>query len=219
MTAKKSASKTSREQLIDRYMTDVLEKEAFPASIYKFCKEHNFREEEFYAHFGSFDGLKRGIWSSFFQATTDLLDKNKEYESFSNKDKLLTFYFSFFELLALNRSYVLFSLSGKQSLLRNLHQLRGLRKRFKGFAGALIADGNSGKSLKITERNPAVFSEAAWLQLLFLLRFWIEDVSPGFEKTDIAIEKSVQTAFDLFENTPLDSILDFGKFLFKEHMA
>ena len=48
------------------------------------------------------------------------------------------------------------------------------------------------------------------------MRFWIEDRSPGFEKTDIAIEKSVRSVFDLFDNTPLDSIVDFGKFLWEE---
>ena len=47
----------------------------------------------------------------------------------------------------------------------------------------------------------------------------MEDASAGFEKTDVVIEKSVNTIFDVFENTPLDSILDFGKFLYKEKMV
>jgi hypothetical protein len=47
----------------------------------------------------------------------------------------------------------------------------------------------------------------------------MEDSSAGFEKTDVVIEKSVTTIFDVFENTPLDSLLDFGKFLYKEKMA
>jgi hypothetical protein len=44
----------------------------------------------------------------------------------------------------------------------------------------------------------------------------MDDHSPGFEKTDMAIEKSVRTVFDLFDNTPFDSVIDFGKFLWKE---
>jgi len=44
----------------------------------------------------------------------------------------------------------------------------------------------------------------------------MDDDSAGFEKTDVAIEKSIHTIFDVFENTPLDNIIDFGKFLFKE---
>ena len=34
----------------------------------------------------------------------------------------------------------------------------------------------------------------------------------------MAIEKSVQTVFELFDNTQLDSIIDFGKFLWKEKL-
>jgi len=44
----------------------------------------------------------------------------------------------------------------------------------------------------------------------------MSDESPSFEKTDVAIEKSVNTIFDLFDNTPLNNVLDFGKFLWKE---
>jgi hypothetical protein len=31
----------------------------------------------------------------------------------------------------------------------------------------------------------------SWIQLLLTLKFWLDDVSPKFEKTDIYIEKSV----------------------------
>jgi len=44
----------------------------------------------------------------------------------------------------------------------------------------------------------------------------LDDESAGFQKTDVAIEKSVNTVFDVFDNTPLENILDFGKFLWKE---
>jgi tetracycline repressor-like protein len=48
------------------------------------------------------------------------------------------------------------------------------------------------------------------------MKFWIDDTSPSFEKTDIYIEKSVQASFDLIDTTPLKSLIDFGKFLYKE---
>ena len=44
----------------------------------------------------------------------------------------------------------------------------------------------------------------------------MNDESVRFEKTDIAIEKSVNTSFDVFDNATLDNIIDFGKFLYKE---
>ena len=149
----------------------------------------------------------------------NLLEKNEEYGAFTNKDKMLTFFFTFFELLTLNRSYVLFVLDGHENMMSKMKELKGLRKHMKDFATDLIEEANAEKSLKLTKRNPQIFSEGAWIQLLFLLKFWMDDTSAGFEKTDMAIEKSVTTIFDVFENTPLDSILDFGKFLYKENLA
>ena len=46
----------------------------------------------------------------------------------------------------------------------------------------------------------------------------MDDTSPAFEKTDIFIEKSVNTSFDVLNVVPLKSIIDFGKFIFKEKM-
>ena len=66
---------------------------------------------------------------------------------------------------------------------------------------------------KIQQRS---IKESAWFQLLVTMKFWIDDTSSSFEKTDIFIEKSVKSSFDLIDTTPLKSIIDFGKFLFKE---
>ena len=132
---------------------------------------------------------------------------------------MLTFFFTFFEVLTLNRSYVLFVIENSESTLKNLGQLKSLRKEIKEYAKGLINDGNENKNLKITKHNPQLFSEGAWLQFMFLLNFWKSDDSAGFEKTDVAIEKSVNTIFDVFDNTPLENLLDFGKFLYKETFA
>ena len=35
----------------------------------------------------------------------------------------------------------------------------------------------------------------------------------------MAIEKSVNTVFDVFDNTPLESIIDLGKFLWQNKPA
>ncbi|MGB5172389.1 TetR family transcriptional regulator C-terminal domain-containing protein [Eudoraea sp.] len=217
MATKASSKKITKDLIISSFMNIVLEEEEVPKSIYRFCKTTKISEEDFYEHFGSIQGIQEGIWNAFYDNTQQLAEKNKEYEQFSSKDKMLTFFFTFFELLKLNRSYVLFVFEDNNNSLKNLRQLKGLRHKVKDFATELIEDDNAEKHSKITKNNPMVFSEGAWLQLLFLLKFWKEDNSAGFEKTDIAIEKSVKTIFDVFDNTPLDSILDFGKFLFKEN--
>ena len=218
MSAKKQTKRNLREELISRYMEYVLEEGHSPKSVYKFCKASEIKEEDFYANFGSFRGLQNAIWNTFHDNTIDLLQKNKEYVSFSNKDKMLSFFYTFFELLTLNRSYVLLSVS-EGAMDERAGQFKSLRKRIKSYAEGLIEEANDERNSRLGKRNTKIFSEGAWWHFLFLLKFWAEDNSAGFEKTDMAIEKSVNTVFDLFDHTPLDSILDFGKFLYKENFA
>lgn len=206
----------TRESIISLYMEQVLEHEKIPSSVYKFCKEHHLEEAEFYSFFGSFEGIQLEIWNSFYRQTIQLINKDASYEAFPNKEKMLTFFYTFFEVLTLNRSYVLFALNENKDMLRNLRQLKGLRIHIKEFAAGLIEETNEGKNIKILKKPVSIFSEGAWIQTLFLLKYWVEDNSQAFENTDIAIEKSVRAIFDLFDTSPLESVLDFGKFLWKE---
>lgn len=224
MAKKKATSKVeekpSAEMLVASYMDFVLENERTPKSVYKFSKEQGITEQQFYDNFGSFDGLRKDIWRRFFDNSLAVINKSKEYHSFSNRDKMLTFFYTFFEVLTANRSYVLFTLKeNNDAPLKNLEQLKVLRKKVKAFAKELIKEGNQDKQIKALQQSEMIFSEAVWIQFLFLLKFWMDDNSAKFESTDVAIEKSVNTAFDVFDNTPLERVVDFGKFLWKEKMA
>ena len=201
--------------IISSFMDYTLLTENYPKSVYNFCKKNDIKEKTFYKDFGSLDAIKKMIWQSFYENAMSLLEKDKNFDVSSPKEKLLSFYFTFFEVLLLNRSYVLFVLSEEEKILSKMSNLKTLRILFKGFATELIEEGNINKSSYL-QHSPKIFSEASWLQLCFLLKFWVEDTSESFEKTDQAIEKSVQTAFDVFENTPLSTLIDFGKFLWKE---
>lgn len=211
---KKEKKELTREKLVSLYMDQVLTTAQTPGTVFKFCKENKLKEEDFYNFFGSFEALEQAVWGGFFDHTLELVHKSLEYSEFSAREKLLTFYFTFFEVLKANRSYVLFALNKDKRPLKNLEQLKQLRRKVKDFAGALDED-----SEVMLLKSSTVFSEAVWLQLLFLLKFWKDDNSPQFESTDVAIEKSVNTLFDLFNTAPLERVLDLGKFLWKEKMS
>jgi hypothetical protein len=205
-------------KILTAFMHNTLEQDHYPRSVYKFCKDSAMEEKIFYKYFGSLNSVKSMVWESFYDNVMSLLEKDKNFEQAHPKDKLLSFYFTFFEVLLLNRSYVLFALSGDEKMMTKMGQLTSLRNSFKGFASELIEEGNVNKPTYL-QHPPKIFSEAAWVQLGFLVKFWMEDSSADFEKTDQAIEKSVQTAFDVFDNTPLSALVDFGKFLWKEKFA
>ena len=168
-TAKNKTNKTkaiTKDVIISAYMEYVLMHEKTPKSVYKFAKEHAMTEAEFYKFFGSFENLQQGIWTAFFENAMQLGQKNPEYVSFSNQEKMLTFFFTFFELLTANRSYVMFALKQHSDMMKNLTQLKSLRSHIKEFAGTLINQKNEEKSFKILKQPVSVFSEGAWLQTL-----------------------------------------------------
>lgn len=221
-TANITGNKKSKDKvaIMAAYINYVLKHDKLPNSVFKFCLEENISEENYYDLFGSLATIRKAIWNAFHDNTIKVLHNNKDYGSYTNRDKMLTYYFTFFEVLRLNRSYVLFALNDhtSQNMLNRLEQLKGLRKLIKAFASELIEENNDKKQLKVTKHNTTIFSEGAWVQFMFILKFWMDDDSPGFEKTDVIIEKSVNTVFDVFETTPLESVIDLGKFLWKEKM-
>jgi hypothetical protein len=220
-TTKKTSTKKKAiddNAIISIYMDYVLDKNEEPKNVFAFCKEHKIDETEFYTFFGSLDALKQEIWVKFFENALVTIQKEEAFESYSNKNKLLTLYFTLFELLTLNRSYVIFSLKENKEGLKNLKSLKQFRNHFKDFIVTIIEDNESMVSDKISKVTKPVFAEGAWIQFLFLLKFWMDDTSKSFEKTDVLIEKSVNTVVDLLDTKPLESLFDLGKFLWKEKM-
>ena len=217
MPDKNAADKKELEsKIVTAYMHHVLEHSEKPDSVYQFVKNKDFSEPEFYTIFGTLEALENAIFTIFFHNTSALLKKNQEFNDFDAKSKLLAFYFTFFETLKANRSYVLLAIKHAGCSMEKAKLLAGLKKHFKAFVDDLDINSIDLRQEKLEEIKQKGISEIAWQQMLMILKFWIEDSSPNFEKTDIFIEKSIKASFDLIDSTPLKSIFDLGKFLFKE---
>lgn len=206
----------SEQNIISYYMDYVLEHGTQPHSVYSFAKTNNFEESKFYEHFGSFEAIEKQVFKAFFDNTVLVLNASEEYQLFDARNKLLSFYFTFFENLTANRSYVLFALKQHQNTLKGLTVLSELKKGFIQYINALGIETLDIQEERINKLQRLALQESAWVQLLVTLKFWMDDSSPSFEKTDIFIEKSVNTSFDVLNITPLKSVIDLGKFLFKE---
>ncbi len=207
---------TDSQCIINKYMEYVLESDEYPNSVYKFCKESKIKEEVFYTFFGSMDTISKGVWNTFFSITIDAINTNESYGSLSSKDKMLTFFYTFFELLLLKRNYVLKVLHYHKAQLKDLTQLRALRNHIKGFAKELIEIDADQNPFNMRQSPVYIYSEETWEQFLSLLRIWVNDTSRGFEKTDIEIERSVHNIFNILETDILNDLLDFDKLLWKE---
>ena len=214
MATKKTA--LSKDKIVSMYMDYVLEHNEKPKSVYQFSKQNNITEKEFYNFFGTIESIEKEIFNVFFEKTISLLQKDKDFESYDMRSKLLSFNFTFFELLTANRSYVLLSLKESGNQLKNLMQLSSLRTSYKEFVSQIITEDIKTKQEQFQNFQEKAIQESCWFHLLLTMKFWMDDTSPALEKTDIYIEKSINTAFELMNVAPLDSLIDFGKFIFKE---
>ena len=215
MAKKKTISASN---IISFYMDYVLEHNKQPNTIYAFAKANNFEEAKFYEYFGSFQAVEEHVFKAFFDNTITALEKSEDYKNFDPRNKLLSFYFTFFENLTANRSYVLYALDEHKNNMKRLKLLSKLKYAFTSYVEHLGIDLIDIKQTQLDKIQTRGLKETAWLQLLLTMKFWIDDTSASFEKTDIYIEKSVNTSFDVLDVAPVRSLIDFGKFIFKERV-
>ena len=220
------------EKIRKAYTEYVLENGKQPTSVFQFVKKLKIAEADFYNDYASFDAIEADIWLTFFKEAKATVEADETYQGYSVREKLLAFYYTWIELLKAQRSFVVYSYGRLKSTGRgaggigekvqglgritNQSQVLSLFKdEFFDYARDLLAEGRESKEVEprpfITDRYP----NALWGQTLYLLDFWVRDVSKNFEKTDSAIEKSVNTAFDLIGRSPLDTLFDFAKFMYQ----
>ena len=214
MATKKT--EVTKDKIVSMYMNYRLENSHRPKSVYQFAKDNGFDESLFYSFFGTLERVEKEVYKLFIEKTLELIKKDPSYENYDMKSKLLSFYFTLFELMSANRSYALLTLKEHQSQTKNLMQISSLKVEFKNYVAEIITNEIRTQFDRFINIQEKAIKESAWLQFVIILKFWIDDESPAFEKTDIFIEKSLKASFELINVAPIESLIDFGKFLYKE---
>ena len=207
----------NQEKLLSLYGDYILSNGEKPKNIYLFAKENDFEEENFYQYFSGFEQIEKEILNHFFTKSLELCEQTENWNEMTSKEKLLNLHFTFFENLTMNRSLVLMILG--ETKRKEWIILQELRKNFLEFTKQLTFE-----NLEILEKakesiknfNEKTREEALWLHFISIIEFWKKDQSPSFEKTDLYIEKTIDTGFEFINNEPLKKVMDLGKFLWKE---
>jgi hypothetical protein len=213
-TTKPKQKVISKKTFQEAYIKHLLLHDKPPISIFEFTHQLKAAETDFYQYFNSFKILEKSIWQDLFEDVMLILEKDEAYTNYSVREKILAFYFTWFEKLIQHRSYVIYRIEQLSKTDLNPYFLESLHVQFEDFVNQLMIEGKGNN--EIAERPLSKqYDKAFWLQFMFLNRFWVADDSLGFEKTDAAIEKSVNLGLDLIGKGAIDSMIDFGKFLFQ----
>jgi hypothetical protein len=225
MEATKKSRKTSgaratggtAEKIRAAYIEYLLTNGKQPPSVYKFCLDLGIKEEAFYTDFGSFDAIDKDIWTSFITKTVTALRSDKAFATFTSREKILSFYYALLEQLKHNRSFVLQQVRTfrKPELSLTPSYLKGFKHAFDEFITSALQHGKSNGEISTRPYLDRMYPQLFWMHFGFILLYWRDDESAGFENTDAAVEKSVNLAFDLIGKGAIDSAFDFAKFLYQ----
>jgi hypothetical protein len=213
-------SAIDKKTILKKYSDYILRNNHSPKNVYSFCEDNEMSESDFYIFFANFEEIEKEYLVYFFEESLFLLGNDENYLQMDSKTRLLSLYYTYFEQLTMNRSLVMVILKNRNPMER-LKKLSKLRTMFLDFVKTLdIATMNidlqNTKLEKLEKYKNKGVEELFWNNFLLTLKFWMDDTSSAFEKTDIYIEKSVEASFELVNTKPLEKLLDFGKFIWKE---
>ena len=199
----------------DSYIDFVLTNGFEPKSVYIFAKQNEMTEAEFYQFFGSFEAVEQSIWAGFAKRTLSEIRAQEVWVQYSAREKALSFFYGFFEMLKGSRSFAIYTIHKQPKGITTPRVFSELKNIYENFADEILREGI--ETTELTDRKffSERYKDALYIQFIFVLNFWVNDNSAGFEKTDEAIEKGVNVTFDLFQRSPIDNLIDYGKFLVK----
>ncbi len=189
-----------------------LEHDKRPTSAYQLAKALNVPESAFYEEYNSIEMLEKEIWGSFFDETLTILQDDSEYQTYTVREKMLSFYFTWIQVLKDNRSYVLFCDKNRRKGDLNPSFLHIAKEKTIELMKEFVSEGIATNEISARPFLSDRYGDLLWGQAMLVLRFWVKDDSKSFQNTDAMIEKAVNTSFALMGETFLDSLFDLGKF-------
>ncbi|MFT5617377.1 MAG: hypothetical protein ACI85I_000596 [Arenicella sp.] len=203
----------------DEYVSFVSENHKRPHSIAQFMESLEGSTPDFHRYFQDFHELDKVIWKGYFEQTLQEIYKTEQelIESgqtpYDAEEKLKSVFYFLVEILKHEKDYVTFSFKNADNKVFTPSFLTFFQKNFEHFAQELILQGTDSNVIASRPIISDYYDNLIWGQILSILRYWVQDESPEFEKTDVAIEKGVTFVFDIMRRNVFDSTFDFVKFL------
>ncbi|MEO1254239.1 MAG: hypothetical protein AAFY41_05025, partial [Bacteroidota bacterium] len=153
-------------------------------------------------------------WDEYYTKTLEVIHKDPDFEEMSPREKHLSFIYTMLEIVKSDRSYILYKLEGKKpnELPEELRQTQKIITQ-SDIDWSKTFEFLPGRAQNITE---SAYKRVLWSHTIATLLFWVKDDSGDAKDTDVFIEKSTRTAFDIGELPALDSIIDLSKFFLQK---
>ena len=209
----KANTKKPEVTLREAYMRHITMEGKPPASVYRFCADTGITEEEFYGFFSGFPAIEKDFWTGTTRHVFSLLEESPEWKSYSVREKILAFYFTWLQEARRHRSFVCLRAAGWLKPLNRDSGKKALESMLNEWFSERVREGMETGEIQHRPLIASGYDRLLTLQFFFFLDFWIRDESTDFEDTDALTEKSMQVVFDLLQQNTLDKTADLAKFL------
>ncbi len=205
----------TKEKIIKSYVEFELLNGRAPHSVFELTKKLKMEEKEFYQNFSNLDKIKQGVLEQIVDNTLDALDRDGQYDEFSAREKMLALFFTTFEQMQTQRSYLLLKYKDMMDAPKSTADWKPFMTKFDKRINEILEEAKSTEEIKDRPLIGSQFSKGFGVVFIYVFRVWVNDESIEFANTDAAIEKAVNVSLDMLAASPLDSLIDFGKFVLK----
>jgi len=202
-------------QILQGYTDYVLTQKEKPTSVYVLCKHLEIDEVAFYTHFASIDAVEKALWLTFFTDTYIRITEDEVYAGYAVREKLLSFYYTWIEVLKPQRSYIVHTLENTDLLDFRPSYLQDMEKTFLDYAKQLMEEARETDEFPERMFVQNVYPQLLLMQARSVLKYWTKDHSANFEKSDVFIEKNINFVCDALSRSFLDSAFEYLKFVFE----
>jgi hypothetical protein len=219
-TKKKVTLLTTEEEIMTAYMEYYISTPSDSISHKDFIANKRIDSDAFMAQFKDTNVIEERIWSYMMQSSIITVENDLSTEMQGIDNKLFSLFFTFFQNLTFNDTFFKKQLKERKSILQKNRLYSGMKTFFQTYLKNLHQSISCNSVKMGGEAVESILSfgfiNAYWTELILLIEFWNTDDSNGYEKTDIAIEKTLKATQEIRSIEPLKSVIDLGKFIWKE---
>jgi hypothetical protein len=168
------------EKIIEAYKEMLITGEG-EINSFTISKKVGISEKDFFQHFNSADDIARKIWSNLADTVIDSLNGSELFSSYPPRQKILSYYFTFFETALSERSFI-------EATINKSKSLKTYKEKFKQFVSDIVQEGIAVEDIKERLTLSNYYPEVLWQLHVRILHFWLKDVSDRFVETEKAIE-------------------------------
>jgi hypothetical protein len=88
----------TQDKIFELYGDYILNHGERPKNIYRFAKDNEFEEKDFYNYFSSFEQIEKLMLVNLFNKSIELASEVNDAQEVTSKEKLLNVYFIFLKI-------------------------------------------------------------------------------------------------------------------------